>query len=292
MTGDYDWVTPPGQEGSITVTLNTRKFNKPISKTVTITTNDPRSRRVVLTMKATVRSPLEIRPADRADFRVYYGDGGKQVRALILREDTEARLVSIQSNKELFTVDWGPYVPSDNPTAEETELFGEAERAYRLEIGFDPEAPVGYHSGRITIHLDGTTQKQLEIKALARVMGRIHFSPQWLYFGSVTASEPQLSERLLEVRSHGAVPFTVTGVEYQGFPLVWEIRPLADEGGTDILFRWDGSEPAGIHKGRVVVTTDNPAQPSLEIPFSINVLAQKTAGSEPAASAWKSEPDR
>lgn len=287
MTGDYDRVTPPGQEGSIAVTLNTRKFNKPISKTVTITTNDPRSKRVVLTMKATVRSPLEIRPSDRADFRVYYGDGGKRVLGLILREDTEARLVSIQSNSDLFTVDWKPYVPSETPSEEETEIFAGPGRAFRLEIGLGPEAPVGYHSGRITVHLDGTKQKTLEIKALARVMGQIHFSPQWIYFGSVKADGPQQSERLLEVRSHSGHPFTVTGVEYQGFPLEWEIRPLEDGNGTDILFRWEGSEPAGIHKGRVVVTTDNPAQPRLEIPFSINVLVERTAESEPEGSRLK-----
>ena len=274
MTGDYDRVTPPGQEGSISVALNTRKFKKPISKSVTITTNAPGMKRVVLTMKATVRSPLEIRPSDRADFRVYHGDGGIRLLGLVLREDTEAEVVSIQSNNDLIAVEWGPWSPSEESSDEERTIFdGAAGRAYRLEIRLQPDAAVGYHSGRITIHLDGTQQKQVEIKALARVMGRIHFTPQWLYFGSVAAGEPQLSERLLEVRAHGEIPFTVTGVEYEGCPIKWEIRPLEDCAGTDIHFRWEGSEPAGIHKGRLVVNTDYPAQPKLEVPFSINVLA-------------------
>ncbi len=289
MTGDYDRVTPPGQEGRITVTLNTQKFNKPISKTVTITTNDPASKRVVLTMKAAVRSPLEIRPDDRADFRVYHGEGGSRLLGLILRQDTEARVVSIQSNSELFTVNWGPWSPSENPSPQEREIFAGAagNSAVRLEIGLSPDATVGYHSGRITIYLDGTEQKQLEIKALARVMGRIHFTPQWIYFGSVTAGEPQQAERLLEVRAHGGLPFTVGGVEYQGLPLQWEIKPLEEGAGTDILFRWDGSEPAGIHKGRVVILTDNPAQPRIEVPFSINVLAAEPEKEEPVDNRLK-----
>ncbi len=283
MTGDYTRVTPPGQEGTISVTLNTRKFNKPISKAVNITTNAPKSKRVVLTMKANVKSPLEILPADRADFRVYHGDGGSRLLALYLLEETEARLVSIQSNNELFTIDWGPYTPSENPSAEELEIFQGNGRAHRLEISLSPAAPVGYQSGRITIYLEGTAQKQLDIKALARVMGRIHFTPQWIYFGSVTANGPQEAEQLLEVRSHGEAPFTVTGVEYQGLPVTWEIRPLASGSGTDILFRWDGSEPAGIHKGRVVITTDNAAQPRIEVPFSINVLREPARDATAAA---------
>ncbi len=288
MTGDYDRVTPPGQEGKISVTLNTLKFNKPISKSVTINTNDPNSKRLVLTMKATVRSPLEIKPSDRADFRVYHGEGGSQLLGLILSKDIEAEVVSIQSSSDLFTVDWGPWSPSETMSDEEQDIFGGADGTpYRLEIGLRADAAVGYHSGRITVHLQGTKQKQLEIKALARVLGRLHFSPQWIYFGSVTAGEPQLSERLLEVRAHGGLPFTVTGVEFEGSPIVWEIRPLEDGAGTDILFRWDGSEPAGIHKGRVVVKTDNPAQPRLEVPFSINVLAGQEATEEPVGNRLK-----
>ena len=289
MTGDYNRVTPPGQEGKISVTLNTRKFNKPISKTVTITTNDPASKRVVLTMKATIYSPVEIRPDDRADFRAYHGDGGSKLLGLFLRKDAAAKVVTIQSNSELFTVDWGPWSPPDEPTEEEQEIFArtDSSSAIRLEIGLRPDAGVGYHSGRITIYLEGTEQKELEIKALARVMGRIHFSPQWIYFGSVTAGEPQLAEQVLEVRAHGDLPFTVTGVEYQGLPLRWEISPLDEGTGTDILFRWDGSEPAGIHKGRVVLLTDNPAQPRIEVPFSINVLAGKAEKEEPVDNRLK-----
>jgi len=290
VTGDYDRVTPPGQEGRITVTLNTIKFNKPITKSVTIITNDPKNKRVMLTMKAAVRSPVEIRPTDRADFRVYHGEGGRKLLGLILREDSAAEVVVIRSNSDLFTVDWGPWAPPENPGEEELEIFGDAGgRPYRLEIGLSEKAGVGYHSGRITIHLDGTRQKELDIKALARVMGRIHFTPQWLYFGSVDAGERQQVERLLELRSHGDIPFAVTGVEYEGLPVTWEIRPLENGRGADILFRWDGEEPAGIHKGRLMVRTDNPAQPELEIPFSINVLAQKKEEAEPVANRLKRE---
>lgn len=288
MTGDYDRVTPPGQEGSISVTLNTLKFNKPITKSVTITTNDPNSKRLVLTMKATVRSPLEIKPADRADFRVYHGEGGSQLLGLILSTDIEAEVVSIQSNSDLFTVEWGPWSPAEIMSEEEREIFDGTEGTpYRLEIGLRPDAAVGYHSGKITVYLRGTQQEQMEIKALARVMGRLNFSPQWIYFGSVIAGESQLSERLLEIRAHGGLPFTVTGVECEDSTIHWEIRPLEDGAGTDILFRWNGSEPAGIHKGRVVVKTDNPAQPRLEVPFSINVLAGEEAAEEPAGSRLK-----
>lgn len=290
MTGDYDRVTPPGQEGRISVTLNTLKFNKPITKSVTITTNDPGNKRIMLTIKAAVRSPVDIRPGDRADFRVYHGEGGQKLLGLLLREDSDAEVVAIRSDNDLFSVDWGPWTPPDTLTEEEREVFGDAAgRPYRLEIGLSKEAGVGYHSGRITIHLDGTKQKELQIKALARVKGRIQFSPQWLYFGSVNAGEYQQVERLLELRSHGDVPFSVTGVVYEGLPLTWEVRPLESGCGADILFLWDGSEPAGIHKGRVVVKTDNPAQPELEVPFSINVLAPKPEDPEPVANRLKRE---
>jgi len=290
VTGDFTRVTPPGQEGSITVTLNTRKFKKPISKTVTVITNDPKSKRLMLTMKAVVRSPLEITPNDRADFRVFQGEGGSRLLGITLRPDSTATLVTIQSNNELFNVDWAPWSPSDTATEEDRSLFPGDGRHHRLEIRLSPDAPVGYHSARITIYLDGTKTREVEVKALARVKGRINFTPQWIYFGSVTAGEPQLSEQVLELRAHGDLPFTVTGVEYEGLPVTWELRPLGNGAGTDILFRWEGSEPAGIHKGRITVTTDVEAQPRLEVPFSINVLAGTSEGTEPSTAVWKQMP--
>jgi hypothetical protein len=289
VTGDYTRVTPPGQEGSITVTLNTRKFRKPISKTVTVTTNAPRSKRVVLTMKADVRSPLVITPDSRADFRVYQGEGATRLLGLTIRADSPARLVDVQSSNKLFTVDCTPWAANEDASEEELALFQGDGSHHRLEVRLSPEAQVGYHSARITVYLDGSKTRQVEVKGLARVMGRIHFNPQWIYFGSVTAGEEQLAEQVLEVRAHGDLPFNVTGVEYEGLPLTWEIRPLENGSGTDIHFRWEGSEPAGIHKGRVKLTTDTEAQPTLEVPFSINVLAGKTEGKAKTA-AWTKAP--
>lgn len=53
----------PGEEGEVSTTFNSDRFEGPITKTITVTSNDPKNSQLNLTLRGTVLVDLSIQPA-------------------------------------------------------------------------------------------------------------------------------------------------------------------------------------------------------------------------------------
>src|SRR5512140_2601216 len=61
---EFDKQIAPGKSGKITATVNTSNFSGPIQKTISVTTNDAKLANFQLTIKATVKSILNVEPSE------------------------------------------------------------------------------------------------------------------------------------------------------------------------------------------------------------------------------------
>ena len=58
----FDRTIPPGGEGKITLTVNTKGYEEKIRKTAVVYTNDPKMVRFALGVRAFVQVPISVRP--------------------------------------------------------------------------------------------------------------------------------------------------------------------------------------------------------------------------------------
>jgi hypothetical protein len=59
----FDKTIPPGGEGKITLSVDTKRFDGNIKKTAKVYTNDPETARFTLRIRAFVRIPISVKPS-------------------------------------------------------------------------------------------------------------------------------------------------------------------------------------------------------------------------------------
>ena len=59
----FDRIIPPGGEGKITLSVDTKRYNGNIRKTATVYTNDPEKAGLTLGIRAFVRAPISLKPS-------------------------------------------------------------------------------------------------------------------------------------------------------------------------------------------------------------------------------------
>src|SRR5262249_18628895 len=70
----FDKTIKPGQSGKITAAIDTKNFNGPITKSVTVVSNDPQTPQLALTIKAVVKPYVEVAPQEFVRFSAIKGD--------------------------------------------------------------------------------------------------------------------------------------------------------------------------------------------------------------------------
>src|ERR1700694_4121244 len=80
---DFDKVIKPGQSGKVTAHVDTTNFSGPISKPVTLETNDPSTPTAQLTINAIVKPYVEAHPAGVVRFQLLQGETDTQCVLLL-----------------------------------------------------------------------------------------------------------------------------------------------------------------------------------------------------------------
>jgi hypothetical protein len=147
---------PPGQSGQIEVSIKTETAG-PISKTVAVTTNDPRQSQIVLGMTGVVLPEVDL-----SERLVFFGNvpKGKEASKEILvtiPPDKNVKILSAESTDENFTAHLEP-VPNSNG------------KKYRLVVKLKPTAAEGYHPGMIVVKTSSRRSPEIKITVRAIVI--------------------------------------------------------------------------------------------------------------------------
>jgi len=91
---DFDKVIKPGKSGKVRAHVDTTNFSGPISKSVTVQTNDPNTPTSQLTIHALVKPFVEAFPGGFVRFNTIQGDAQTQTIKLYTEEDAPFEIVS------------------------------------------------------------------------------------------------------------------------------------------------------------------------------------------------------
>jgi hypothetical protein len=146
----------PGQSGEIEVSIKTEGLSA-ISKSVSVTSNDPRQPQLVLTLIAAVEPEFQL-----SERSIYFGNNprGKEVtRELIVTipPDKNAKLVSVESTDQAVTA--------------RLELMPGAEgKKYKITAVQKEDSKDGYHYGMIMVKTTSRLNPDLKIPVRGMVV--------------------------------------------------------------------------------------------------------------------------
>jgi len=168
---DFDKVIRPGAQGKVSASINLAHFKGPIEKFITVATNDPKQSQVKLSVKADVKTYVDIAPAETVTLRGNKGETPSQELTLTPTYEKPVHLTNATVDSEAFDVSLAPSGPDDDK-----------DKKYTLKVGLKGPGKVGQQSGMIKIASEGSPEKELSIPVVAIIRGSISFTPQTVSF--------------------------------------------------------------------------------------------------------------
>lgn len=252
-----DSVIPPGGEGRVHIRLDTRRWAGPMSELIKVHFEGGR-RAIWLRLRGRVNLPVQVEPHDRVYFFTVRGEPAEKAVEVVNRQEQPLKILDVQSSNPLFRAEARPVL---------------AGRRYGIAITLDPAAAVGQHRGTVTVRTDSRAYPALAIQALAQVKDVVHTSISQISFSTFAFESLDLEavhQRSVTVEKHGASDFEVLRATTD-VPFL-EVDVLPQRTGQSYLVRVrivKGQVKRGMTiQGTLVIETNDPAFPRLELPIS------------------------
>ncbi|MEO8219004.1 MAG: DUF1573 domain-containing protein [Acidobacteriota bacterium] len=275
---DFDKEIKPGQTGKVTAHVDTTAFAGPISKAVTVESNDPNNPSAQLTIHAIVKPYVEAFPAGFLRYNIVQGDAQTQAVTIYSAEET----TPFQILKAEVPGDW---VKVDYKKIDKAEDMAKAgapgQVQYKVSVTVGgPTVKVGPLADKIRLVTNSKHQPEYFLSLSGVVRPTYSVIPSVVNFGEVTANDPT-AERNITLRSndtHTPGEFKVTKVESSSPDVTAQIKPTDQAGEYQVTARVAPGAKAGQIDGTIKIFTSDPLQPVYTLPIKAMVKAAAKPG--------------
>ena len=260
----FDRTIAPGQTGKVNVEVDTATFSGPISKGVTVLTNDPSTPEIELTIRAKAEPFIQVKPG-YARYITVHGESQKGliVQSLWAPDGAPLEIVKIESPY--------PFLKTSYREATAEERLAEAQgKQWRVEMLLEHDAaPVGALSGHLLVHVNHPKQKLVQIPVSGFVRPVIAVTPPVANFGNLELKEPK--KAVFNVRAFSTEPIRVTSID-TGAGIDARIEPIQEGREYQVLITLKPEIGKGAFNHKVRIHTDSPKQPIIEVALQGTVL--------------------
>jgi hypothetical protein len=261
---EFDKSIAPGKTGKVHAVVDTSTFGGPISKGLTVFTNDPATPQLELTVRAKVEPYIAVKPG----YARYVTVQGENVEGDI----TQTLWATDGSSMEVVGVDspW-PYLKVSFHEAKAEERLPDIQgKQWRVEMKLANDAKVGPLAEYVTVRTNHPKQKVVQIPITGFVRPVVAVTPQVADFGTIELKDA--TQKVLNVRNFATEPIKVTGVEENIQGIEVKLEPLNDGREYQVQLTLSPSLPKGNFDGKITIRTDSPKVPFLEVPLKGTIL--------------------
>ncbi len=155
----------PGESTRLQITFNSKKFDGPQLKEVTIRTNDPHNPAQKVEIRVDVHAPLHIRPRPQMGFnRVGRGETPENTVVISTDDVPELEITPEKYRRDLFDVTISP-ASAQTPAARE------------VTVTLRPDAPIGMFRELITLRTNVPDAPTVDLEAAGEVVAPVMIDP-------------------------------------------------------------------------------------------------------------------
>jgi hypothetical protein len=260
----YDKTVAPGKVAKVHVVVDTVSFNGPISKGVTVYTDDPANPEIELTVRAKVEPFIMVQPG-YARYVTVRGEAkeGTIVQTMWAPDGLPMDIVKVDSPF--------PYLSVSFREAQEGERVKDVKvKQWRVETRLSNDAPVGPIGGMVTVHTTHPKQKVVEVPVTGFVRPVIAVTPPKGDFGKIEVKEAL--HRVLEVKSFSTEPIHLLNVDPLSKGMEAKLEPLEEGRRYEVKLTLSPDMPKGPFHSKLTIHTDSPKSPVVEVELTGTVL--------------------
>lgn len=255
------FVLKPGETTTVDVEFHPGGKHGKQSQKVTIKSDDPARRELVVEVLALVQPIVEVDPAI-----LPFGD--------VERNQTKTAIATITGRTPDFAI---PLVTTGNDaiTAKvldtiDTEVDGSKVRQVRVEFTLNSARPMTV-SGTATIRTTDPRRRILSLPMSGTVLGDLALDPAKLSLGLVGPGDAV--KQTIRIHSRSGAAFKILGLNERGMetsPAEWTLAEAGSDapGAFDLLLSFKAPQKPGSWKGTLVIATDVPDQEKIEVIYS------------------------
>ena len=267
---EFDSAIPPGGQGQVTASIDSTRFKNKVSKTVTLTSNDPDNPRLALRLSAEILVAVDVQPNDRVFVRGKLGEIAPQALSIVSNTGQVFDITEVQKRSDEIKVSFVPAPElAKEPTGQPKPKLNKAAvasgaSAYRMTIEFGDGLRPGRLSDRLRLVTTHEEMSNIDITVSGQVQGNVVVQPERLFFfNNRNGTNETRKEVTISKRPTGGLEIkriTSTDATFQT-----QVIPVSPGLEYKIeVTRSPGSEGSQA-SGRLVIETNDPQQPRLEV---------------------------
>lgn len=279
---EFDKVIPPGREGKVSASISTDHFKGPVTKTVTVTTNDPNKSRFILELKANITVPIDVQPMDSISLTAKIGEEKSQELTIIANDGKPFDIVSIKDVPGLKTKVEPILEPGAKPakaaSAAGIKPAAAGSAKYKLTVSTLPDAPVGRSFQSIEVATSHPKVPSMSIRVSLLVQGEVEVVPERVYIQSTPplpagdgspapAAAPPMAQTV-KLRKAAGTPLKVEGVSSSDPDFATSLKTIQEGREYDLEIKYTGKPGRGMISAQVTVKTNEPKQQQIVIPVA------------------------
>ncbi len=250
--GNWTRTIPPNGSGAIAIQLDTGHFKGAISKTVTVTSNDPTQPQTILQLRGEIWTPIQMTPAF-ATFPPLHATSDVVHTKIKLVNQGEAPLeiTDVKSSSKSFKAELNATTPG---------------KEFELTVTTVPPLNNGSNHGMITLKTSSSEMPLVMINAFATVLPAVQVVPDRVLLpAGKLASDTQ---RFVTVTANDSVDLAVSDVKLNSD----EVRASVEPGISGKQIRIRLMIPKGFEAGTATnlvlrLKTNHPQFAEFSIPF-------------------------
>jgi hypothetical protein len=269
---DFDKIIKPGQTGKVTAHVDTTAFAGPISKAVTLETNDPSAPTAQITMNAIVKPYVEAYPAGFVRFNMLQGDTEKQSVTLYSEESDSFEIVKVESPQPWIKVDYAK--AEGEAVAPGVGRPGQSQYKFDISVG-GADTRTGALAERIHVITNSKHQPDYWLSVAGVVRPSLRIEPTAVNFGEVAPNDTAATRVIMLRTNNLKTPeiFEVKKAETDIKGVTAEFKPTANKGEYEVTLQVAKNAKPGDVTGDVKIYTNDKNSPIVTIPVRGTIKA-------------------
>jgi len=232
--------------------LKTSTHGGKVTKTVTVTTNDPAQQTIKLNLIAEVQVMFALEPyivnfgrfkKGEAPVRYITATGEEKDKTKILSATARGKEIKVETSADGY----------DNS------------KDKRIKISVLPDVKVGQFRDVITVTTDHKTLKNMNISVFGEVAGDITVTPRSFSFGFF--EKGKAVEKVISLKANPPATFKILKAEANTPDVQLDVVPVVEGKEYQVKARVKDTFDKDSLRGNIIVTTDNKEQPTIEVMF-------------------------
>lgn len=238
--------------------VKTDQLRGETTKSVRLISNDTNMPQMVLRLKFTVKTVLQVLPKDRVFMHVKRGDPWSQEFRVTSTEGKPFKVTGVAPSSKYLLADF-----------KAMEGKPDEQKGYVVTVTAAPDIPIGRFTGTVEIKTDLSEGATETLRIFGKIEGPIGYYPERIGFNpNPRIAEGQVSRTVHLYKPEG-LNFEIRTVETNHQDIIWKTIPVEQGRSYVLVLIWKGKESTAQVNGNIIVSTNDKDMPVITIPYMV-----------------------